>query len=77
LKTTNLRKLGNSQGVILDKSVLELTDSTSPDTVFKITIHNNSITLTPLSAKEIHDKAMDSAKKVSKTQRNVLDNLAR
>lgn len=77
MKTTALRKIGGSQGVILDKTILDLTNSNHPGTLFKITIQGEQIILTPLTESEIEERALKASKRISKVQRNVLDKLAK
>lgn len=71
-----LTKIGNSQGVLLDKQILALVDATSPDTVFKITIEGDKIVLKPMSLAERDRLVMEAAEEQMKVHAKVFKKLA-
>lgn len=77
MKLVALRKIGNSQGVILDKSILDLVDSSAPGTVFKLKVKKGAIVLEPLSEKDKEDLVLKAADKVTGRQRTILDKLSK
>lgn len=77
MKTASLRKIGSSQGIILDKSVLDLTNTNAEGTVFQITLDGSKIILTPITDVDIEEAALKASKRISKTHRKVLDKLAK
>lgn len=77
MKTASLRKIGSSQGIILDKSVLDLTNTNAEGTVFQITLDGSKIILTPITDADIEEAALKASKRISKTHREVLDKLAK
>ena len=77
MKTTTLRPIGTSQGVILDKTVLDLVNSKELGTIFKITLKGPAIILTPVTEKDIEEAALEASERISDTHREVLDKLAK
>ncbi len=77
MKTVALRKIGNSQGVILDKSILDLVEASGPNTVFKLKIKNGAIVLEPLSDADKQKIALNAAEKITKEQKGILDKLSK
>jgi antitoxin MazE len=65
----HLQKIGNSRGIILDRSILDLL-KIEEDSAFEITQMKNGLFLRPLSADEAY-------KKISKKHRKSLDKLAK
>ena len=70
-----LTQIGNSVGVILPKELLARLKLEKGDTVFLTEVANGAVTLSPYDA----DLAaqMDAARKVMKTRRQVLRELAK
>lgn len=64
-----LTKIGNSQGIILDKAILELLNIEEGSS-FEVTTKNGGLFLKPLDIKEIYED-------VSKRHRKSLDKLGR
>jgi len=62
-------KIGNSQGIILDKPILDLL-KIKENTSFEVTHKDNGLFLKPISVSEAY-------KKVSKKHRSSLDKLAK
>ena len=62
-----LQKIGNSQGLIIDKAILELLDA-KKGTKFEIKLQNGGILLKPLLMEKIY-------KRVSKKHRKSLNKL--
>ena len=77
MKTTTLRKIGASQGVILDKTVLDLVNSNELGIIFKISLKGENIILSPVTEKDIEEAALEASQRISKTHRKVLDKLAK
>lgn len=74
--TKTLSKVGHSQAIFLDKTVLGLADA-DLDTVFQVIVEPGKITLRALSKEELHKYTMEKAKEVMKTQAPVLEKLAK
>jgi len=64
-----LQKIGNSRGIIIDRSILNLLNI-DEDAYFEITQQNDGLLLKPLTAKEAYTK-------VAKRHRKSLDKLAK
>ena len=64
-----LQKIGNSQGIILDKPILDLL-KIKDNASFEVTHKNNGIFLKPISVSDVY-------KKISKKHRRSLDKLAK
>jgi antitoxin component of MazEF toxin-antitoxin module len=73
--TKTLTKVGNSQAMFLDKTVLGLVDA-GTDTIFKITIEGRKIVLEPISPQDLQAHTMKLAREVMDTQSPVLKKLA-
>ncbi len=71
-----LTKVGNTQAVVLDKTLLSLVDA-SAESTFKISIEDKKIILEPMTQKEIDRLALDSSDKIRATQKNVFKKLAK
>ena len=74
--TRALKKVGNSQAIFLDKTLLGLVGA-HEETVFKVTVDGNRLVLEPLSAKEFNDEAMTVARRVMKKHAPTLKKLAK
>ena len=74
--TKQLKKVGNSQAVFLDKTLLSLIEANT-ETVFKITVEGKKLVLEPVDSRVVHDYAMKTAREVMKTQKAVLRKLAK
>lgn len=74
--TKTLKKVGNSQAIFLDKTLLGLIGA-QDDTVFKVTIEGCKVILEPATSKEIKEEAMNVAKRVMKTHSATLKKLAK
>ena len=71
-----LSKVGNSQGILLDKTLLQLVNANAEST-FKISVEGHKIVLEPISQKEIDKLAIDASAKIRETQKNVFKKLAK
>ncbi|MCB0367776.1 MAG: hypothetical protein H6624_02480 [Bdellovibrionaceae bacterium] len=76
MKTLPLRKIGNSQGVILEKTILELVGADDQNAVFALNIENGEIRLRPLTRAEQKEMIKKAAKKVTKDQARILKKLS-
>lgn len=74
--TKGLKKVGNSQAIFLDKTLLGLVGA-HEDTVFKITVEGAKIVLEPVSQDEFKDEAMNVARRVMKAHAPTLKKLAK
>ena len=74
--TKALKKVGNSQAIFLDKTLLGLIGA-QDDTIFKISIEGSKVILEPITSKEIKEEAMNVAKRVMKTHSATLKKLAK
>lgn len=77
MKTLPLRKIGNSQGVLLEKTILELVDADDKNTVFAVTIEDGEIRLRPITKAEQKALIKKAAKDVMQEQKPVLEKLAK
>jgi antitoxin component of MazEF toxin-antitoxin module len=75
MKTAALRKIGNSQGVILDKTLLDLVGANSA-TVFSIRVEGSQLILDPISKDKQKAMIKEASKKVIKNQSAILKKLA-
>lgn len=73
--TKTLSKIGNSQALFLDKTILSLAGA-GVDTLFKITVEGHRIVLEPVSKQELHEHTMKLAREVMDVQAPVLKKLA-
>ncbi len=71
-----LTKVGNTQAVVLDKTLLSLVNA-SAESTFKISIEDKKIILEPMTQKEVDRLALDSSDKIRATQKNVFKKLAK
>ena len=71
-----LTKVGNTQAVILDKTLLSLVDADTEST-FKISVEGKKIVLELLSQSQIDRLALEASNKIRKTQNNVFKKLAK
>lgn len=71
-----LTKVGNTQAVVLDKTILGLVDA-NPESTFKVSIDGKKIVLEPMSQKEVDRLALEASDKIRRTQKNVFKKLAK
>lgn len=71
-----LTKVGNTQAVILDKTLLSLVDADTEST-FKVSIEGNKIVLEPMTQSQIDKMSLEASEKIRKTQKNVFKKLAK
>lgn len=71
-----LTKVGNTQAVVLDKTLLSLVDADSNST-FKVSIDGKKIVLELMSQKEVDRLALEASDKIRRTQNNVFKKLAK
>jgi antitoxin component of MazEF toxin-antitoxin module len=71
-----LTKVGNTQAMVLDKTLLSLVDAGS-DSTFRISVEGKKIVLEPMSQKEVDRLALEASDKVRRTQKNVFKKLAK
>jgi antitoxin component of MazEF toxin-antitoxin module len=71
-----LTKVGNTQAVVLDKTLLSLVDADTEST-FKISIEGKKIVLEPMSQKDVDRLALEASDKIRRTQKNVFKKLAK
>lgn len=71
-----LTKVGNTQALVLDKTLLGLIDADSEST-FKISIEGGKIVLEPMTQKEVDRLALEASDKIRRTQKNVFKKLAK
>lgn len=74
--TKTLKKVGNSQAIFLDKTLLGLVGA-AEDSVFKVTVEVSKIVLEPISPQDFKKEAMNVAKRVMKTHAPTLKKLAK
>lgn len=74
--TKALKKVGNSQAIFLDKTLLGLIGA-GDDTIFKISIEGSKLIFEPITAKEMKQETMNIAKRVMKTHAPTLKKLAK
>lgn len=74
--TKALKKVGNSQAIFLDKTLLGLIGA-HEDTVFKVSVEGSKIVLEPMTQKEFKEEAMNVAKRVMKIHAPTLKKLAK
>ena len=77
MKTLALRKIGNSQGVILEKTILDLIGADEQNTVFELKIKDDQVILRPLSRSEQKAMIKTAASQVAKDQAPILKKLAK
>lgn len=71
-----LTKVGNTQAVVLDKTLLSLVDADIEST-FKISVDGKKIVLEAMTQKEVDRMALEASDKVRKVQKNVFKKLAK
>ena len=71
-----LTKVGNTQAVILDKTLLSLVDADTEST-FRISIDGKKIVLEAMTQKEVDRLALEASDKIRKVQKNVFKKLAK
>ncbi len=71
-----LTKVGNTQAVVLDKTLLSLVDADT-DSTFKVSIEGKKIVLELMSQKEVDRLALEASDKIRRTQSNVFKKLAK
>ncbi|MEQ1724064.1 MAG: hypothetical protein ABL930_12885 [Pseudobdellovibrio sp.] len=74
--TKALKKVGNSQAIFLDKTLLGLIGA-QENTIFKITIEGSRVILEPVTSKEVKEDAINIAKRIMKTHSTTLKKLAK
>ncbi len=74
--TKTLKRVGNSQAIFLDKTLLGLIGA-QEDTVFKVSVEGSRIVLEPLTKEEFNNEAASVAKRVMKTHAPTLKKLAK
>jgi antitoxin component of MazEF toxin-antitoxin module len=77
MKTVALRQIGNSQGIILEKTILELVHADEKNAVFDVQVEGNKIVLRPLSRAEQKAMILKAAQDVTDEQAPVLKKLAK
>lgn len=77
MKTLPLRKIGNSQGIILEKTILELIGADEKTAVFAIQVDNGALILRPLSREEQKAMIKKAARAVAEDQAPILKKLAK
>lgn len=71
-----LTKVGNTQAVVLDKTLLSLVDANA-DSMFKVSIEGKKIVLELMSQKEVDRLALEASDRIRRTQKNVFKKLAK
>ncbi|MDX9731767.1 MAG: hypothetical protein RBT63_08355 [Bdellovibrionales bacterium] len=77
MKTVALRQIGNSQGVLLEKTILELIGADEKNTVFALRIENGEIHLRPVTKAEQKELIKKAARSVTQEQAPILKKLAK
>lgn len=77
MKTLALRQIGNSQGVLLEKTILELIGADEKNTVFALRIENGEIHLRPITKAEQKELIKKAAKGITEEQAPILKKLAK
>ena len=77
MKTLALRQIGNSQGIILEKTILDLIGADQKNTVFAVEIAGDTIKLKPLSQAEQNKIIEDAADEITNEQAPILEKLAK
>ncbi len=71
-----LTKVGNTQAVVLDKTLLSLVDADTEST-FRISVDGKKIVLEAMTQKEVDRMALEASDKIRKVQKNVFKKLAK
>jgi len=77
MKTLALRQIGNSQGIILEKTLLDLIGADQKNTVFAVEIAGDTIKLRPLSQAEQNQIIEAAADEITNEQAPILEKLAK
>lgn len=77
MKTLALRQIGNSQGVLLEKTILELIGADQKNTVFALRIENGELHLRPITTAEQKELIKKAAKGITEEQAPILKKLAK
>lgn len=77
MKTLALRQIGNSQGVLLEKTILELIGADQKNTVFALRIENGELHLRPITKAEQKELIKKTVKGITEEQAPVLKKLAK
>lgn len=77
MKTLALRQIGNSQGVLLEKTILELIGADQKNTVFALRIENGELHLRPITKSEQKELIKKAAKGITEEQAPILKKLAK
>lgn len=77
MKTLALRQIGNSQGVLLEKTILELIGADQKNTVFALRIENGELHLRPITKAEQKELIKKAAKGITEEQAPILKKLAK
>jgi len=77
MKTLALRQIGNSQGIILEKTILELIGADEKNTVFTVQIEDGALVLRPLTRADQKAMIKKAAKAVTEDQAPILKKLAK
>jgi antitoxin component of MazEF toxin-antitoxin module len=71
-----LTKVGNTQAMVLDKTLLSLVDADMEST-FKVSVEGKKIVLEPMNQKDVDRLALEASDKIRRTQKNVFKKLAK
>jgi antitoxin component of MazEF toxin-antitoxin module len=71
-----LTKVGNTQAVVLDKTLLGLVDADA-DSTFKVSVEGKKIVLEPMTSKEVDRLTLEASDKIRRIQKNVFKKLAK
>ena len=71
-----LQKHGNSMALVFDKTLMEAMNMT-PDTPLQLTVHGNSITITPVNVGVTQDELDAQIARLRPRYKKMLENLAK
>ncbi len=71
-----LTKVGNTQAMILDKTLLRLVDADTEST-FRISVEGKKLVLETMSQKDVDRMALEASDRIRKAQKNVFKKLAK
>ena len=77
MKILALRQIGNSQGVLLEKTLLELVGADQKNVVFAVKVEGGEIILRPLTRAEQKEMIKRAAKDIIEEQASILKKLAK
>ena len=77
MKMLALRQIGNSQGVLLEKTLLELVGADQKNVVFAVKVEGGEIILRPLTRAEQKEMIKRAAKDIIEEQASILKKLAK